>query len=63
MADIKEKNKITGTVAPGVKLDKQELQNLIQIVSTHPTPSGVGSQEGNVKILLINKLSQMNDKS
>ena len=36
---------------------EQELQNLIAIVSTHPTPEGVGSQQGQIKIQLINKLS------
>ena len=41
---------------------KEELQNLIAIVSTHPTPSGVGSQEGQVKIQLNDKLSQEVDK-
>jgi len=44
---------------PEIKLTKEELQNLIQIVSTHPTPAGVGSQEGQIKIQLINKLSSM----
>lgn len=44
---------------PEIKLTKQELQNLVNLVSTHPTPAGVGSQEGQLKIKLINKLSQM----
>ncbi|MBI5954457.1 MAG: hypothetical protein HY865_22600 [Chloroflexi bacterium] len=38
---------------------KTELQNLIAIVSTHPTPEGVGSPEGQVKVQLISKLSRM----
>ncbi len=41
------------------ELTKEELQNLINIVSTHPTPAGVGSQEGQVKIQLVNTLSKM----
>ena len=41
---------------------EQELQNLIAIVSTHPTPEGVGSQVGQIKVQLINKLSQMIDE-
>ena len=44
---------------PEVKLTKQELQNLINLVATHPTPGGVGSQDGNIKIQLVNKLSRM----
>ena len=43
------------------ELTKVELQHLVNIVSTHPTPTGVGSQEGKVKIGLVNKLSQMID--
>ena len=42
-----------------IQLTKMELQNVINLVRTHPTPTGVGSQEGQVKIGLINKLSQM----
>ena len=38
---------------------EQDLQNLIAIVSTHPTPEGVGSQQGQIKIALVNKLSKM----
>ena len=41
---------------------EQELQNLIAIVSTHPTPEGVGSQVGQVKVQLISKLSKMVDE-
>jgi len=43
-------------------LTEQELQNLIALVSTHPTIEGVGSQAGQVKIQLINKLSKMLDE-
>ncbi len=46
-------------VEPKIELTAEELQNIISIVSTHPTPLGVGSQEGQVKIQLVNKLSQM----
>lgn len=42
-------------------LDKQELYNLIQIVGSHPTPQGVASQKGQIKIALIGKLSKMLD--
>jgi len=42
---------------------EQELQNLIVIVSTHPTPEGVGSQQGQIKIALVNKLSKMIEES
>ena len=41
---------------------EQELQNLIAIVSTHPTLEGVGSQVGQVKVQLISKLSKMVDE-
>ena len=41
---------------------KEELQNLIAIVSTHPTPEGVGSAVAQVKIQLVNKLSKMMDE-
>jgi len=41
---------------------EQELQNLIVIVSTHPTLEGVGSQVGQVKVQLISKLSKMVDE-
>lgn len=40
-------------------LEKQELQNLIAIISTHPTPEGVGSPQGQVKLSLINKIGIM----
>lgn len=43
-------------------LTKEELHNLIQIVGSHPTPQGVGSQEGQIKIALISKLSKMIDE-
>lgn len=46
---------------PGVKLTKEELQNLINMVATHPTPEGIGSAQADVKRQLINKLSQMID--
>ena len=41
---------------------EQVLRNLIAIVSTHPTPEGVGSQVGQVKVQLISKLSKMVDE-
>jgi len=40
-------------------LDQTEIQNLIAIVGTHPTQGGISSQEGQVKIALINKLQGM----
>jgi hypothetical protein len=40
-------------------LQKEEIQNLIAIVATHPTPQGVGSPEGEVKTQLIIKLKTM----
>ena len=44
---------------PKTTLDVTELRNLSQLVSTHPTNEGVGSQPGMVKINLVNKLNIM----
>lgn len=41
------------------QLTPDELSNLIYIVSTHPTPEGVGSPAGITKLELINKLREM----
>ncbi len=41
------------------ELTKEELQSLINIVGSHPTSTGIASQEGQLKAQLINKLSQM----
>ncbi len=44
-------------------LTATELQNLIVIVGTHPTPEGVSSQAGQVKASLIHKLqSELKEK-
>lgn len=44
-------------------LTATELQNLIVIVGTHPTPEGVSSQAGQVKASLIYKLqSELKEK-
>ncbi|MHC4269149.1 MAG: hypothetical protein ACYSTS_11875 [Planctomycetota bacterium] len=45
-----------------IQLTKTELGNIINLISSHPTPQGVGSQEGQVKIQLVNKLSKMLDE-
>lgn len=44
---------------PEIKLEKEDIQNLITIVGTHPNPTGIASQEGQVKAQLLNKLNQM----
>jgi len=45
-----------------VKLTENEIKNLIAIIGTHPTPTGVTSQEGQLKVDLINKLQLMLNK-
>jgi hypothetical protein len=42
-----------------MEFSQVELQNLLALISTHPTPEGVGSPQGQVKIQLVNKLSKM----
>lgn len=37
-------------------LTKEDYTNLLIIVSTHPTPEGVGSQNGQAEITLMGKL-------
>ena len=59
MADQAEPKGVNKPVVEQVSLTREELQNLINVVSSHPTPSGVGGQEGQEKIRLINKLTQM----
>ncbi len=44
-----------------ISLTEFELQNLIVIVSTHPTPEGIGSDAGKIKYNLVNKLRQMKE--
>jgi hypothetical protein len=41
------------------ELSKEDLQSLIAIVASHPTPQGVGSQEGQYKIQLVQKLQEL----
>lgn len=57
MKKEKKEEKLTGKA----ELTQQEMRALIQIVATHPTPQGVGSDEGRLKGRLINKLKSMLD--
>lgn len=46
-----------------MQLSKTDIENLISIVASHPTPQGVGSSEGQEKIRLINLLEKLKEKN
>ena len=45
-----------------IQLTKTEIQNIINLIGSHPNPTGIGSQDAQVKTQLINKLSKMADE-
>lgn len=45
-----------------IQLTTNDIQNLIQIVGTHPTPEGIGSPAGQEKARLVNLLISMRDQ-
>ncbi len=39
-----------------------DLDNIIFIISTHPTPEGVGSPQGQTKMILVNKCREIREQ-